>query len=926
MSLDPSSQAETTETSALSRPLQTITRLAVQFPKLTIAIALAVTVAAVVLTATRLGFRNSRADLLNPKSDYHRRWLAYTKEFGDKEDIVVVVEANSRPQVIAVMATLAGAIRQQPKLFSAVMHEYDLSCLQRKGLHYLTPDQLGQVAGFLERSAPILQGDWDSLSIGKMVGQIATGIEMTATSPTASSAEMLGELEKATRMLSAALEPAEKYQWPWDSVLGSVTPLAALGSRPLVTEDGKLGFVMLKLAAADATSFDPHTKGLDALRQIVAGVQAQHRDVQIGLTGLPVIENDEMRASQTSMSQASLLSFVGVAFVFLAGFGGWRHPLIGNVALMAGMAWAFGFATLAIGHLNILSSAFGAILIGQGIDFGVYYLAGYLQQRGQARSTAAALVATAGSVGPGIATGAISTAIAFFAAGFTEFTGVAELGMIAGGGILLCFVAATVLLPALIQLFDGRRSVRAMPTQLELGKYLGGLHARPVFTLLALVAVSATAAVGLRHLWYDHNLMNLQPAGLESVRLGKAMTERTGQNAYFAISMANNREEALARKEAFSRLPSVARVEEIASAVPNADPRRQPMIEQIRGRLSRLPSAAPQISVATADELGTQVAKLASMLPNREETREISRRLASVRESIGKLSPAEVSARVGQYQQRLAGDVLERLQVLQSVSDPLPPQLSDLPDGLRARFVGQTGKHLLKIYGKADIWDMAATQQFIREVRGVDADATGNPMQIYEASRQMRLSYEQAAVFATVIVCYVVYLDFNSIRYTLLALLPLALGMLQMFGIMGLVNIPLNSANMIVLPLILGIGVDNGVHVVHDFRAQRGRKYRISDSTANAVFINTLGNMVGFGSLMIASHQGLQSLGRVLTLGMACCLFSALTLPGLLVLISRFSTKVDDSHDWDEEDDGSEEIADYGCPHYDYRSRDAAIA
>jgi predicted RND superfamily exporter protein len=139
-------------------------------------------------------------------------------------------------------------------------------------------------------------------------------------------------------------------------------------------------------------------------------------------------------------------------------------------------------------------------------------------------------------------------------------------------------------------------------------------------------------------------------------------------------------------------------------------------------------------------------------------------------------------------------------------------------------------------------------------------------------------------------VCFVVYLDFRSLRYTLLALVPLALGMLQMFGVMGLMNVPLNAANMIVLPLILGIGVDNGVHVVHDFCRQKKGLYRVTDSTANAVFINSLGNMVGFGSLMIASHKGLQSLGLVLSLGMACVLLSALAMPSLLMLLNRRCT------------------------------------
>jgi len=210
----------------------------------------------------------------------------------------------------------------------------------------------------------------------------------------------------------------------------------------------------------------------------------------------------------------------------------------------------------------------------------------------------------------------------------------------------------------------------------------------------------------------------------------------------------------------------------------------------------------------------------------------------------------------------------------------------------------------LKIYAKGDIWDMDAMEQFVAEVRGVDPRATGNPLQTYEASRQMKRSYEQAAWYALAAILMVLYFDFRSLRYTLLAMLPLGLGMAQLFGILGILGLPLNPANMIVLPLILGIGIDDGVHVVHDFRRQRGR-YRMSPSTASAVLITSLTTMVGFGSLMIARHQGLQSLGRVLTIGVSCCLFTSLVmLPALLMWLTRHRPDAADDEEQDAESDG----------------------
>jgi predicted RND superfamily exporter protein len=164
---------------------------------------------------------------------------------------------------------------------------------------------------------------------------------------------------------------------------------------------------------------------------------------------------------------------------------------------------------------------------------------------------------------------------------------------------------------------------------------------------------------------------------------------------------------------------------------------------------------------------------------------------------------------------------------------------------------------------------------------------TGNPVQAHEASLEMRKSYNEAAIYSLLVIMGVLVLDFRSIPYALLAALPLGVGMLQTFGTLGLLDVPLNPANLIALPLILGIGVDYGVHIVHEFREQQG-PYHMSPGTAVAVLVDALTTLVGFGSLMIASHQGLQSLGRVLTLGVTFCLFTSLImLPAMLTWLTR---------------------------------------
>ena len=191
---------------------------------------------------------------------------------------------------------------------------------------------------------------------------------------------------------------------------------------------------------------------------------------------------------------------------------------------------------------------------------------------------------------------------------------------------------------------------------------------------------------------------------------------------------------------------------------------------------------------------------------------------------------------------------------------------------------------------------------FVHDVRSVDPEATGNPLQVYEASRHMKRSFEQAAWYALLAIIPVVLLDFRRLNHTLLAALPMGVGLLQTFGLMGLLGIPLNPANMIVLPLVLGIGMESGVNLLHDLRCQGGSYRGAGNAVIVAVVVNSLTTMVGFGALMIATHQGLQSLGRVLTISMGCCMLNALLLPNLLV-IGRFASDPQQADDDDEEDE-----------------------
>lgn len=870
--------------SIMARALGAGCELAVARPWLVIGASVALALAALAYTGLRLGYRTSRLDLVGSGSDFTQLWQEYLDEFGADDDAVIVVEGSGPAAVRPVMTDLGQQLAQQPRLFHEVLHEVNLAPLRAKGLFYLPPAELESIDGFLAQTEPIVRGQWSAIGLAAMAG----GLVPRLTAPGAHAAHALADAERLAAGLQAALTQGA-YVSPWPALGGSLAAVGQSNYDPLLMNDGKLGFVLLRLANAEDANFARSSEAIDELRRVIAKVQGRHAEVRIGLTGLPVMESDEMRCGQTSMLEASLVSFVGVAILSIAGFGGLRHPVAANLVLLFGMAWSYGYVTLVVGHLNIISMAFSVTLIGIGVDYGIHYVARYLQLRGDGVGCDDALRQTSRGVGPAIMTGAVTTAVAFFTTAMTEFRGVAELGIIAGGGLMLCAAAELLVLPAVVSLMDQAPVGGRMPVPLPIHRWFQPLLAAPRQTLLAVVAASTLMGVGVQKLWYDHNLLNLQPVGTESVALEKKLLDECKQSLWYALSVANSREELLARKAAFAQLPSIERTEEIVSLLADGAEQKRPIVARIAERLAGLPAQAPTIPVDAPEKLSLVLDRLEQTLaqtPGAERCRAAWAEAIRLWRAAPQAQALEALAR---YQQHAAGELLGRLHIVAGMAGTEPPQLADLPPSLAGRFTSKSGeKYALRVYGRGSIWDMEDLQRFVAEVRSVDPRATGNPLHGYESSLQMKRSYEQAAIYALVVISVVLLIDFGNPLHALLASLPLGFGMLQTFGLMGWMNIPLNPANIIALPLILGLGVDYGVHLVHDYLHQSGR-FRPSPSTMVAVVVDSLTTLVGFGSLMLSSHQGLQSLGRVLTIGVSFCLFNSVTLlPALLAIISAW--------------------------------------
>jgi predicted RND superfamily exporter protein len=532
------------------------------------------------------------------------------------------------------------------------------------------------------------------------------------------------------------------------------------------------------------------------------------------------------------------------------------------------------------------------MLIGLG-DYGVLWVARYDEERGRGATVDAALRATALQAGPSILTAAATTGLAFFAVMLADFKAVAELGWIAGSGVLLCAASCILLMPALLVLIERRRGwsveahTAATPATVPFPTpFLPGLARRPRALLGVGGVLVVVCAVSAMRLEYDHNLLHLQPRGLESVAWEHKLIDRAAGATWDALSIARTREEALALKAKYEALPEVGRVVEVASLIPAAQERKMPVVESIHRRLAGLPPPGDLPVPIGSDPavIRALAAKLTGLVPGDAPLSLSAGRLA---DAVAACSDAP--ARLLAFDRRLGADLAADLRQLKEVSRPAPVTLADVPAPLRERYVGANGEFLVRAFARESLWDHQALERFTAAAASVDPDGTGKSFRTLEGLRQMKRGFEWAAVYALLAIVVVLLVDLRSAAHLALALLPLGVGVVLTLGVMAACGVALNPANMIALPLIVGVGVDNGVHVLHDYRAgDRRRAYRLGNATGRGVTVAALTTVLGFGTLMTSRHEGMASLGMALTLGVSFCLVAALALlPALLSLLDR---------------------------------------
>ena len=826
-----------------------------------------------------LEFDTSRSALVGADKRYHHNFLQFKKEFAAKDDLVVVVESENpeknRQFVERLGAKLEAAQVQIPvrpgaketvetNLFTHVFYKGDLKLLGAKALLFVPEDKLVELQQRLQDYRPLIQPFTRTTNLVSLIDQINTQFRTAPRERNEQTTSLLQALPALERILNQAGSTLRRGGIPPSPGVFALFDASreAEQSVYITFADGQI-----YLATAQPLMPGLEGKAVRRMRELVEETRAEVPGVNAGLTGESVLELDELEQSQKDTMAASVVALILSALIFIYGYHETGRPLKATACLIIGIGYTMGFATLVVGHLNILTITFVPILIGLAIDFGVHLVTRYEEELRHGKTEEEAITKALVFTGQGIFTGAFTTAGAFLAMGFTDFRGIQEMGIICGGGLLVCLIPMLTMLPAL--LLRGRQNVldHNPPPQADRRAQIEKIWLeRPVWVMTATVIVCALCATQLPKIFFDYNLLHLQSAGLPAVQFQDKLlnaaspspsgtdTNASGRSVLFAAVVADSVAEAVALEKRIKALDAVARVESVASFLAEDPTRKLRLIGEIKQATASLHFSAPDAHPVNVAELSRSLYSLggfASLAAEEVQATnpEIAQQLVALHQATEALrremwrgKPADqeiVAKKLGDYQYALFEDLQTTFVALQNQDNRAGLRVADLPPALRDRFVGVTGKHLLQVYPKENVWQRHHQEEFVRQLRTIDPDVTGTPVQLLEYISLLKISYQQAAWYSLGAIALLVFLHFRKISSVLLALLPVVIGALWLGGIMGWFQIPLNPANIMLLPLILGIGVTNGIHILNRFAEEQNPSI-LAKSTGKAVLVSGL--------------------------------------------------------------------------------------
>jgi hypothetical protein len=830
--------------------------------------ALALTVLAGWYAAGHLAINTDIEKLLPSDLPWRQNEIALNRAFPQNTDLLaIVIDGADGDHANDAAQKLADRLRAEPDLFHNVRRPDGGAFFDQNGLLFLSVDEIDKLSQQLIAAQPLigslsadpsLRGLFDTLKLF-VDGASRGDFGIDKLDPTL--------LKIADVVEGVAAGKSESLSW--QQVLTGAAP-----------DPRDLRHFVLAQPVLDYSALEPGKKATDEIRRLAheLGLEPQN-GVKLRITGSVALDDEQFSTLKKGALRSTLLSVGSVCLILLVGLRSPRLVLAILATVTAGLVLTAGFAAAAIGSLNLISVAFGVLFIGLAVDFSIQFSIRYRDQRHRLGALDKALGAAAATIGPSLALAAASTAIGFLSFVPTPYVGVRELGWIAGAGMVIAIALNFLLLPALLTLLRPRAEpeaigfVRAAP----LDRFL---RVRRFWVVAAAAAVALAALALLPRVTFDFDPLNLKDPNSEAMQTAFDLMRDPRTTPYTAEILVPSLDAAPALGDKIGELPEVAQVVTAASFIPTDQDKKLAILSDLTLLLG--PSLAPVATQPPPSDAQVMTAiaacrdvlqKFAVAHPEAKPTVRLAEALDKAVASGPQVVPALDKA--------LLSGLLHRLDLLGRLMQAQPITLADLPADLRGSWIAPDGAARIEVFPKGNARDPAVLRVFVAALHGVAPQATGTPVTIQESGRLISGAFVEAGAIAVATIIVLLALVLRRPRDVALVIAPLLLAALLTLAAMVVTGMKLNYANIIALPLLLGIGVAFDIYFVMNWRA--GLSDHLQSSTARAVVFSALTTMCAFGSLIFSPDPGSSEMGKLLTISLAMTvLCTLLVLPALL--------------------------------------------
>ena len=837
----------------------------------------ALTIFATYYAANNLGMNMDTRDMLSDELLWRQLDLEYEKNFPQFTDnITVVVEAKTPDQASDAALLLYNELIKETDLFKSVFYLKALPILKKSALLFQDIEDLQDLSDSLADIQPFLSRLTEDQTLRGLFSMLNEIVDALEDDVEVDVSPLLSQLNLAIIAVTNQLP----YRVSWQELMSGEE-----SEDPVSRE-----FIILQ-PVLDYSNLMPATDSIGKIHELADRLQLQQdTGAAIRLTGSVAIEHESFLSVSRGIEIAMIVSFCAVSMIMLFGLGSLRLVAATLITLVTGLIMTAAFAAFAVGDLNMISIAFSVLYIGLGVDFAIHYCLRYRELRIQGLGNHQAIDETSFNIGRSMFLCALTTAIGFFAFIPTDYDGVAELGLISGTGMFISLIVTLSLLPALLKLVPLPESTGKVSVRLKRQSriLLLPFSYAPVIRIAAVIITVLMAGL-LTQMKFDHNTLNLEDPNNESVKTFKDLLTQSSTSPWTSTLLVNGQEEAEKQASLLESLPLVDDVVWLNDFIPQNQDEKLYLVEEMALLLGDLPEHADKPAITTEERrsaLESYVDKLDTMGTEKisPDFRRFSNTIKNYLEHLASMDENNAAMELQHLENNMLASLPGRIDALRESLMAEYVSKDDLPYELADRWHNGEDTYLLQIYPRENIYDNGALRRFVEQVQNAEPRVIGSPVTSIEASDSIVEAFQQAFLYSfIVIIIFLLFLLDYKID-TLFILGPLLMAAICTCATTVLFDMPFNFANVIALPLLLGIGVDSGIHIMHRFRtAMPEDSNLLATSSARAVVVSALTSVCSIGSLAFSSHVGMASMGKLLTIGIAVTLiFMLIVLPSLL--------------------------------------------